>query len=282
MKLLTDFQAYLHQQGYTKSTIRTYGYGVAQFTEWTISQGLRMSDIRYPDVLQFVRYCRGQGQGQSHGQTRMHVRALKLLFALLREQKRVRHNPARQVHLKSRGKRLPHNLLEYDVVKQLYEDYPNEGAGKLILGLLCFQALRREEVALLRVRHLHLKQGKLQVPDTHLSNGRLLSLSSVQIIALYEWTKHKAPKDFLLSSAKGTQNLMRPFLQLYQELRMINPAVRDGRQIRQSVITHWLKHYDIRVVQYMAGHKWVSSTERYRQTNLEDLQDQLDKYHPLQ
>ena len=136
-------------------------------------------------------------------------------------------------------------------------------------------------MALLRVRHLHLKQGKLQVPGTHLSNGRLLSLSSVQIIALYEWIRDKTPEDFLLSSAKGTQNLMQPFLQLYQELRMINPASRDGRQIRQSVIAHWLRHYDMRKVQYLAGHKWVSSTERYQQANLEDLQDQLDKYHPL-
>ena len=69
---------------------------------------------------------------------------------------------------------------------------------------------------------------------------------------------------------------------LYEQLRNINPEVRNGQQIRQSVITHWLKHHDIRKVQYMAGHKWVSSTERYQQSNLEDLQNQLEKYHPLQ
>ena len=206
MNLLTDFQAYLHQQGYTQSTIRTYGYGVAQFTEWTTSQGLRMPDIRYPDLLQFVRYCRGQGQ--SYGQTRTHVMALKHLFAMLQKQKQIRHNPARQVHLKSRGKRLPHNLLDYPIVQQLYEDYPENETGKLILGLLCFQSLRREEVALLRVRHLRLKQGKVQVPATRLGNGRLLSLSSVQFIAFYEWIRDKNPEDFLLSSVKGTQNLM--------------------------------------------------------------------------
>jgi len=54
------------------------------------------------------------------------------------------------------------------------------------------------------------------------------------------------------------------------------------QQIRQSVIAHWLKSHDVRKEQYMAGHKWVSSTERYQQTDLQDLQTKLDKYHPLQ
>lgn len=38
-----------------------------------------------------------------------------------------------------------------------------------------------------------------------------------------------------------------------------------------SVITNWLQYYNLREVQYMAGHKYVSSTERYRTDNLEDL-----------
>ncbi|MDF1573072.1 MAG: hypothetical protein P1P82_15795 [Bacteroidales bacterium] len=55
-----------------------------------------------------------------------------------------------------------------------------------------------------------------------------------------------------------------------------------AKQIRSSVITHWLKHYNLRQVQYMAGHKYVSSTERYQQNNLDKLQGQLEKYHPLE
>jgi integrase/recombinase XerD len=31
----------------------------------------------------------------------------------------------------------------------------------------------------------------------------------------------------------------------------------------------------------MAGHRWVSSTERYQQNNLEDLQKEINRYHPL-
>jgi integrase/recombinase XerD len=47
------------------------------------------------------------------------------------------------------------------------------------------------------------------------------------------------------------------------------------------VITHWLKTHNLREVQYMAGNRWVSSTERYQQNNLEDLQNEINQYHPL-
>lgn len=52
-------------------------------------------------------------------------------------------------------------------------------------------------------------------------------------------------------------------------------------QIRSNVITHWLKSYNLRQVQYMAGHKHVSSTEHYQLNNLDNLQSKLEKYHPL-
>jgi hypothetical protein len=49
-----------------------------------------------------------------------------------------------------------------------------------------------------------------------------------------------------------------------------------------SVITNLLKQKkDLRVVQVFAGHKKPSSTERYRQTGLEELKAAVLKHHPL-
>ena len=47
--------------------------------------------------------------------------------------------------------------------------------------------------------------------------------------------------------------------------------MKHGTQLRQSVITEWLKEKGLRQVQYMAGHRYVSNTERYLTTNLQDL-----------
>nr|WP_121271541.1 integrase [Pedobacter schmidteae] len=63
-----------------------------------------------------------------------------------------------------------------------------------------------------------------------------------------------------------------------QALRKLNPRYKNGAQIRQSEITGWLKEKDLRTVQYMAGHWYVNSTERYQTTNPEDLKEALNKY----
>jgi integrase/recombinase XerD len=60
------------------------------------------------------------------------------------------------------------------------------------------------------------------------------------------------------------------------------------RTIRQSVIANLLKPVSaggkgkgLREVQYFAGHRKISSTERYRQTGLEELKTAIMKYHPV-
>jgi integrase/recombinase XerD len=72
------------------------------------------------------------------------------------------------------------------------------------------------------------------------------------------------------------------------QLRKINPAnggtgsrIKNFDQIRASVITAWLKQYDLRKVQYLSGHKYVSSTEEYKANNIDELESDITKYHPL-
>ena len=68
---------------------------------------------------------------------------------------------------------------------------------------------------------------------------------------------------------------------IVEAVKKIYPGLKDSRQIRASVIMNWLKTNNIRQVQYMAGHKYVSSTERYKMNNLVSLQSKLEKCHPL-
>ncbi|MCF8226736.1 MAG: hypothetical protein K9J30_12735 [Bacteroidales bacterium] len=69
---------------------------------------------------------------------------------------------------------------------------------------------------------------------------------------------------------------------MFRNIHRDHPEVRNAKQVRSSVLTHWLKHYSLRQVHYRAGHKYVCSTERYQQNNLDKLQSKLEKYHPLE
>jgi phage regulator Rha-like protein len=42
----------------------------------------------------------------------------------------------------------------------------------------------------------------------------------------------------------------------------------SAKQLRASVIVKWLKIYNLRKVQYMAGHRYISATEAYRQNEI--------------
>ncbi len=48
--------------------------------------------------------------------------------------------------------------------------------------------------------------------------------------------------------------------------------------VAASVITQWLKQYDLRKVQYLAGHKYVSSTEDYKANVIDELQQLYNQY----
>ena len=56
----------------------------------------------------------------------------------------------------------------------------------------------------------------------------------------------------------------------------------NAQTIRQSLITNLLKAgNDLRIVQTFAGHKYPSTTEKYKQTNVEALKTAVNQYHPI-
>lgn len=127
---------------------------------------------------------------------------------------------------------------------------------------------------------------RIHVPATGKLKARVLTLAPHQILDLSEYMQEVRPRlqhrsERLFCGRNSLESLKNSLLHLNHALRRINPKVKNAVQIRQSVITEWLKEKDLRQVQYMSGHRYVSSTERYQTSNLEDLKEALSKHHPL-
>lgn len=73
-------------------------------------------------------------------------------------------------------------------------------------------------------------------------------------------------------------NMMNPII---LKFRKVNPNVLNAKQIRVLVITKWLKIHNIREVQYLSGHRYISSTESYLQNDIKGLQEEVQQFHPL-
>lgn len=167
---------------------------------------------------------------------------------------------------------------------------------RVMFGLMIWQGLGSSELANLTVNDLKLREGKIYIADDRRSNERTLKLEAVQIIDLMEYLQNTRPyylkgqmKPGVASvepvtvfvnkhGGKGIDNRLFVLIRL---LETMNPVITKAQQIRASVITHWLKNYNLRQVQYMAGHRHVSSTEKFLINDLEDLQEDVNKFHPL-
>lgn len=307
---------FLHQKKYSPDSIRIYNNYTGYFLTWLIEQHLTREATTYNDLLRFINYCRKESR--SIRNTNMMLVAVRHYYSMLQELKEVEHNPAANLYLKGEVQRIPHDLLEKEMLDYLYEKYQvyNERRqrNKVILGLYIYQAIATDELRKLEPNHIKLKEGKIYIPGTKqtISKGgrqaRWLQLEARQILDLQEYLLVTRPKIIhdiksgerkkqstrkpdkinetaldhqLFISLNGSDEIKTSVRFLMDDLRKINPTVKDATQIRKSVITYWLKEKDIRTVQYMAGHSSISTTERYRAANVEELEEALKIHHPL-
>lgn len=93
----------------------------------------------------------------------------------------------------------------------------------------------------------------------------------------------KEDANILILTMRGTAERGEGIHYLTKTLRKKYPSRKlNPTTIRQSVITNLLKEgKDLRIVQVFAGHKHPSSTEKYKQTDVEELKIEVLKYHPL-
>ena len=161
--------------------------------------------------------------------------------------------------------------------------------NQAMLSLLLTQGLRTEELTALTIHHLHLRQAKLTIPAARRKDERTLTLEATQLYPLSDYQHQTRPAllahtqkqttQLFITSGTSTklQNLLHT---IAQQLKTIEPRFISYKQLRASVITHWLKTHPIRQVQYMAGHRYISSTEAYQANNLDALKEDLQRYHP--
>jgi integrase/recombinase XerD len=155
---------------------------------------------------------------------------------------------------------------------------------------MIWQGLGSSELKNLRVDDLKLREGKVYIAGDRRSNERTLKLESVQLLDLLEYLQktrsyyqknQTEQSDRVFITKRGGSDLNNRITALLKLLNSINPLITQAQQLRASVITYWLKNNNLRQTQYMAGHRYVSSTEAYLVNDLDDLMEDIGKFHPL-
>jgi len=301
-----SFRNHLQKQHIDKNTIRQKTNYAGYFLKWCETEHLQAPDTMYNDLLNFVDYCKLEGKSKTH--VNRIIASVRDYYKFLKISQPDIINPAINLFLKGERHKVVSGVIDFKELESLYQTYKTETLrekrNKIILGLLVYQAINTEELSKLEPNHVKLKEGKIYIPGNRRRNSRTLELKPFQVMELHEYITETRPKileevtkqkpcrkpdkinktrikDQLFVSINGSEHIKNSLLHLFRDVQKINPNIINAVQIRQSVITYWLKNHNLRQVQYMAGHKYVSSTERYQTSNLDNLQNKLEKLHPL-
>jgi integrase/recombinase XerD len=307
-KKLMDNLSELQAEGYSPATIKAFINYISAFLFYLRERSLSEVHVKRTDMYDYINRCKSGGD--SSKLINRKVAAVRKYYSYLQRHSRVEKNPADGLYLRTRTKRIPTGMMSQEELHKLYESYQvtdlRTARNKVILSLLTSQGLSTDDLRRLEPADIHLREGKIRIPGSRHEGGRTLKLEAFQVLELQEYLLQIRPAILesikkknstpgrkaehpdleklgsrLLISMNGSDDMKNSLMHLLKALKQINPKVRSCSHIRQSVITVWLKRYDLRTVQYMCGHKWISSTERYQVDYLEDLQESINKCHPL-
>lgn len=290
---MKEYENYLYEKGYRKNTIDRQIKEVSRFEKWLAVQNKALVDADYSIVLAYLGHR--QLSSISEATIRNYLVSLKNYYGYLESIKAIAVNPIHYLKLRKKNGVIASNNLLVDIMSksELEESYQiyctNQRLlmrNKVLLGLHVFQGIQSGEEQRLQVKDIDLVSASIYLKGSTRIEARKLSLDARQILFLQQWIQGKSATTYLFKYESDNQ-VRNVRTNLVHQLNI--ELARKGKRwkvdnlihIRRSVLVNWLKEQSLRKVQYMAGHRWISSTERYLRANISELQQAIVLYHPL-
>lgn len=296
---MKTFNDYLKEQGYTTKTIQTKVTEADKFIQWCKKKSTTPNQIDYKTCLKYIKHLTGKGNSKKTINSKLgHLR--NYFTYLISESYRL-DNPIENTFIRGEKTHTNHLILEPEELEDLYYSYETDKTqthnfyykatakrDKIVIGLLVYQGLDTKDFRNLKLEHLQLQKGKIYIPSHSRSKARTLELKPWQIMELMEYNNTiRAVLEKRVKNLADSEQLF-PYGEqftligiLIKKLKKYNRKVYSAKQIRASVITHWLAQYNLRKVQYLAGHKHIISTEHYVTDDLENLHEIVNNFHPI-
>ncbi|MGS2724929.1 site-specific tyrosine recombinase XerC [Porticoccus sp. GXU_MW_L64] len=286
-------------QGYTETTIKTWTANLRLFTEWCSDRGLTQpKQITYPILSRYQRYLvyyrRSNGEPISTHTQGVRLSAIKGFFKWLTRERYILYNPASELQLPKKQRRLPKAILTEQEIDSIL-DLPdiNDPYGlrdRAILEVLYSTGIRRMELVNLTVQSIDQARGIVFVEQGKGQKDRVVPIGDRAL----DWVKrYMAGVRPELVAGEDDWTL---FLTQYGE-RFSNEGIsrRVKKYIdranlnktgschlfRHAMATHMLENgADIRYIQEILGHSKLETTQIYTQVSILKLKEIHKATHP--
>jgi len=290
--LLKQYIKHLQENRYAERTIENLLMWARRFLGWLEDENLHYKECTYNDLLAMVKKYRNENKSIVF--INRHLWGVRRFYDFLVKEEKTDYNPAVNLHVRGEIKRLPNELISRQQLEEIYQQYepqtPVQKRNKVILSLFFYQGIIRQELDRIEPSDINLSKGTVLIRRNSRLQRRLLNLEAHQVLLFQEYLLEVRPKllelkkkqsDKLLITIGDSDKIIEAVRELMNRLQAKYPEMKSFLHVRLSLITHWVDEKNIREAQYMAGHNSIISTQRYLKVNLQDLQEQLRKYHPL-
>jgi site-specific recombinase XerD len=310
------FINYLERKNLAKLTQESYILNLERFFYWTGKEDIQ---ITKPDVLSYLEYLKKHKKMQNVSRQNCLI-AINHYFTFLYNDEQIAKNPCLLIKIRGTNRKKLHKIYTIEELDELfdayyqlfvrnYDDSRHRHGGQrhysllyrernaLIVSILFNQGTSTTEIERIELADIDLTKASIKIRGGKRLNDRVLPLKATQIGLFINYLQNTRPqlaeyqtkeneKLFLGLPAicnKTTEKDMDRgvFKPLAEQVKSIDKQFNNFQQIRASIITFWVKSYGLRKAQHLAGHRFISATEKYQINNLDGLIDDINKLHPF-
>jgi integrase/recombinase XerD len=263
--LLNNFYLFLKGKRYSKSTIQTYTFFVADFVNFYTKKSLE--EITNRDVELFIEKVFIE-RTYSVSSQRQFISALKIFIIFYP------HTKINDLVLeRPKGSRKLPSVLSQEEVLAIIQSTRNL-KHRAVLALIYSCGLRISELINLKLTDFHLERKQLIVKDGKGRKDRYVSLADSFLPLLSNYYHSYTPKIYFVEGQNGGKYSAESVRQFLRR-SCLNAKIKKNvtpHTLRHSYATHLLENgVDIRYIQSLLGHSRPETTMIYTHVKRKDL-----------
>jgi integrase/recombinase XerC len=281
------FLAELERRGASKHTLRNYGSDLEQFATYFEPPGETapaVEEIDLPLLREWLAWL--YDNGLTVVSVRRKIAAVRAMFKFLLREGILQRNVATRLRTPKTRQRLPevmtaektNNLL--DAAEQFSKE-----RDFAFLELLYGCGIRVSELVGIDLEDLDLREGWLRVRGKGNKEREVpVAGRAVEAVERYLSVRSAQPDErALFINSRGTRLGDRQVRRLVKQYALLasGDSTIHPHSFRHAYATHLLSDgADLRAIQELLGHARLSTTQKYTQVSLKDLQAVYDRAHP--
>jgi integrase/recombinase XerD len=286
-------------RGYADMTITGRRYALDAFLQWCSERELiRAASITLPILESYTRHLyrfrKENGKPLSSSAQRSRITAVKELFRWLCRSHHILYNPASELEMPRKEKRLPEEPLTIaqveSVLGQPDMSDPLGVRDRAMMELFYSTGMRRSELAHLQLFSVNQERRTVQIRQGKGRKDRVVPVGARALVWLERYLCEVRPLLVLCSNETAL------FLSSYGEAfnpdvlsRKVSKYIKQadiGRKgschlFRHTCATHMLEGgADIRFIQQLLGHEKLETTQIYTEVSIQQLLEVHARTHP--